>query len=227
VINLSLGGPDDGNPDNPLRVACRAAVERGIWVIAPAGNQGPISYSVTCPACEQYVFAIGSAKYLPEEKAFVVSDWSSRVPTAEGLIKPDVVMFGEDVSIASSSNDTAIAAKSGTSFAAPFCSGMAVIYHEAVYRQAVTTRELMGLPIAEVRYISTEELIEDYLSIICTKPEGIPKEKDYDYGAGLPYGPYLAQVLRPVELEIVSMIMPIFGLALLGMLITPIMKATK
>ncbi|GAI80043.1 unnamed protein product, partial [marine sediment metagenome] len=66
VINLSLGAPDDANPDNPLRVASRAAIDRGIWVLASAGNSGPAPYSITCPACEQYVLAIGAVQYLPE-----------------------------------------------------------------------------------------------------------------------------------------------------------------
>ena len=43
VINLSLGTEDDGDPDDPVRVACRAAIQQGIWVIAGAGNDGPDS----------------------------------------------------------------------------------------------------------------------------------------------------------------------------------------
>ena len=62
--------------------------------------------TINCPACEQYVMAVGSAHYLPESNTFVVSDFSSRGPTQEGLVKPDVVLFGEDIVVASSQSDT-------------------------------------------------------------------------------------------------------------------------
>ena len=39
IINLSLGGEDDGDPDNPVRVACRQASQvYGLDVVAAAGN---------------------------------------------------------------------------------------------------------------------------------------------------------------------------------------------
>jgi len=70
VINLSLGAPDDGNPDDMLRVACQAAIEKGIWVVASAGNSGPGTQTITNPACERYVVAIGSTKYIPDNNSF-------------------------------------------------------------------------------------------------------------------------------------------------------------
>ncbi|MBA7506490.1 hypothetical protein ES706_05181 [subsurface metagenome] len=227
VINLSLGSPDDGNPNNPLRVACRAAIDKGIWVLASAGNYGPIPYSVTTPACEHYVFAIGSIKYEP----FIVSDWSSRGPTLEGQIKPDVVMFGEDISMASSASDTATTAKSGTSFAVPFCSGMVVLVHEGLYRQVIyEEEEIPGVLAPEVLgwVLPAQDVIDTYLSWVCVKPEGAPTGKDYDYGYGLPMASFLyrAVTMRPL-LDISTMMAPIMGIAVLGMLgmmITPMVK---
>lgn len=227
VINLSLGGPDEGNPNNPLRVACRAAIDKGIWVLASAGNGGPIPYSVTCPACEQYVFAVGSTRYEP----FIVSDFSSRGPTMEGLIKPEAVMFGENISMASSTSDIVTVAKSGTSFAVPFCSGMALLYQEGVRRQALTTIQLVELPPTEIYYVSSEEIIDTYLRRLCIKPQGISAGKDYDYGYGLPYGPLMRQAILAAPLldisTILQSVMPIIGLAMLGMIIVPMMKGIK
>ncbi|KKL22046.1 hypothetical protein LCGC14_2439350, partial [marine sediment metagenome] len=80
VINLSLGAPDTGDPDNILRVACREAISEGIWVYAAAGNYGPSPGTITSPACERYVAAIGSLSYEP----FTISEFSSRGPTVEG-----------------------------------------------------------------------------------------------------------------------------------------------
>jgi len=195
VINLSLGGPDDGNPNNALRVACRAALARGIWVMAAAGNLGPDPSTVMSPACEQYVVAVGSAKYEP----FSVSGFSSRGPSEEGVIKPDAVMFGEDIAMASSQSDTAVTAKSGTSFATPFAAGMAVLYHEAIlayhgvqYPEGVPP----GLDPEITELISVTDLIDVYLFRICVKPQGSEFGKDVDYGYGLPFGPLIADSLR-------------------------------
>lgn len=224
VINLSLGAPDDGNPNNPLRVACRAAIEEGIWVVAAAGNDGPEPSTILSPACERYVVAIGSAKYEP----FQVSGFSSRGPTAEGLSKPDVIMFGEDIIMASSISDTATIAKSGTSFSTPFTSAMALLYHEGLYRQARTTEQLVGLPPEEMYFVSVEEAIDTYFPLLCIKPEGIAAGKDYDYGYGLPYGPFIAQAigLRPA-IDISSMLMPMLMIGMLGMVTTVMTKAAK
>ncbi len=227
VINLSLGGPDEANPANPLRVACRAAIDRGILVFASAGNGGPLPYSITCPACERYVFAIGSASYEP----FTVSNFSSRGPTIEGLIKPDVVLFGENISLASSKSDTSIAAKSGTSFATPFGSSMGVLYQEGVHRQALWKEAVLGIPAGEIYYVPADELLDKYFPLFCLKPEGVAPAKDYDYGYGLPYGPLAFGLVteRPlVDVEILtSSIGPILILGLLGAVIAPMIKGLR
>ena len=227
VINLSLGGPDNGNPDNPLRVACRAAIDRGIWIFASAGNGGPAPYSITCPACEKYVMAVGSCSYEP----FRVSDFSSRGPTLEGVIKPDGVMFGENLALASSSGDTATVAKSGTSFATPFASAFAILYHEGVFRQARTLQQLVELPPSELYYISAYELVDQYLPLLCVKPPEAPHGKDTEYGYGLPYGPLVAKALQPAPLvDISSMLTPVLSIAvfgMVGMMMAPMVKALR
>lgn len=231
VINLSLGGPDEDNPDNPLRVACRAAIDRGIWVFASCGNGGPLPYSITCPACERYVFAIGSLKYEP----FELSNFSSRGPTMRGLIKPDALMFGEDINTASSASDTATIAKSGTSFATPFCSGMAVGYVEGLVRLGGLVEFTGEVPpgiYPEITYLlSPQRLMDEFLLGVCIKPQGAPMGKDNDYGCGLPFGPlvYQALTLRPL-FDISTIMAPMMGIMVLGMfgmMIVPMAKAFK
>lgn len=201
VINLSLGSPNDGNPNNILRIACRAVLEKGIWVIAAAGNSGPAPGTIMSPACEKYVATIGSAKYLPDQKTFVVSDFSSRGPTLEGLIKPDALLFGEDIDMASSSSDTATTAKSGTSFATPFASGMALTFLEGLYRRAEPTQEIAGVyPELGIRRFTPADVIDKYLAGFSIKPQGIPVGKDNDYGCGLPFGPLIAQMVGVASL---------------------------
>jgi serine protease AprX len=225
VLNLSFGGTDDGDPDNPVRVACRVAINAGIWVIAGAGNSGPQPGTIDTPACEQYVMAVGSAKYLPASNTFAISDFSSRGPTKEGLVKPDAVLFGEDTEMASSQSDTATTTKSGTSFSAPFASGMALLYLEAIARQAVGIQQLTNLPVSQPYQSNPEVVLDKYLPLVCLKPAGEPAQKDDDDGYGMPFGPLMDQVLQAATspATMASMIeefmVPIVGLAMVGIVL--------
>lgn len=233
VINLSLGGPDEANPNNPLRVACRAAIDNGIWVLASAGNGG-VPYSITCPACERYVLAVGSAKYEP----FGVSDFSSRGPTLEGRIKPDGVFPGENIVVASSESDTATIAKSGTSFSTPFASGLVVGYHGSIIRYGGEARYggvmeypagvPAGIYTGAPRIVTPQEMLDLYLPKICIKAEGVAAGKDNDYGYGLPFGPLIVQAITAVPVMDISTILatvaPIIAIGLVGMVMVPMIK---
>lgn len=232
VINLSLGSPDDGNPNNILRVACRAAIERNIWVIASAGNSGPGFGTITSPACERYVGAIGSAKYLAEGKTFVISSFSSRGPTSEGLIKPDAVFFGEDIEVAGNASDTATIGKSGTSFATPFISGVCVLLQESFVRAIPPSVKIPGLyPELVGVWIPIQEVLDTYTGGVCIKPMDAPRGKDVEYGNGLPFGPLFIQALKLVPaMDISTILQPIMGiitLAMLGMVIAPMVKTKE
>ncbi len=191
VINMSLGSIDDGNPNTAIRIACRAAIDAGIWILAAAGNGGPYAGTVTSPAVERYVGAVGSIGYEP----FTVSDYSSRGPTIQGIIKPDLMMFGENIVLASSRSDSATRAKSGTSFSTAFVSSMSAIYIEGAYRQAVIKQELYPGAQTTFFFVTEQELIDTYLALICVKPEGSLSGKDIEYGYGLPYGPLTAKAM--------------------------------
>jgi len=227
VINLSLGSPDDGNPYDPLRVACRAAIQKGVWIIAAAGNSGPTPGTIVSPACERYVGAVGSAKYLAAERSFVLSSFSSRGPTREGLIKPDCLLFGEDIAVAGSEGDTATVARSGTSFSAPFVSAMSLLYHEGLlkYRGVEFPTGVPAGLYPEITWlVPINELIDKYLVGICVKPQGAALGKDNDYGYGLPFGPLVSQALgvRPA-VDISSMVTAALAIGMMGL----VLKAVK
>ncbi len=231
AINLSLGSPDDGNPYNPLRVACRTAIEGGIYVGASCGNAGPQAGTITCPACEHYVCAVGSVKYLPDDGAYIISDWSSRGPTQyEGLIKPDVVMFGEDISMASSDSNTATIAKSGTSFATPIISSFGLLYIQAMSMIPVITH-LFPIPEIVPRYpeaVPLNKMIDEFFPHICLREE---EAKNNEVGWGMVFGPLVAQAIgvRPaIDIEILTSSMgPILMLGLLGMVMGGMIKGFK
>ncbi|NVM21746.1 MAG: S8 family serine peptidase [Desulfobacterales bacterium] len=215
IINLSLGSPDDGNPYNPIRLACRAAIDRDIWVFAAAGNDS-LPGTIMSPACERYVVAIGSMSYDP----FIVSTFSSRGPTKEGLIKPEMVLFGQDLAVAGSGSDTEIVGKSGTSFSTPVASGMAVLLREAIDRAAA--RAFPGYPEpGEALGLSWQTLIDDYMPRVCLKPQGVPAGKDNDYGWGLPFGAFIRQVLSPAGIagiDLTAILSPLSTILVMGFL---------
>ncbi|MFC1910556.1 S8 family serine peptidase [Chloroflexota bacterium] len=222
VINLSLGAPDDGDPFNPLRVACRAAIDRGIWVFAAVGNNGPNPGTIMTPGCERYVVAVGSAAYFSAENTFMVSNFSSRGPTLEGLTKPDAVLFGESIAMASAASDSAMVAKSGTSFATPFASAMGLLYHEGILAYG-GVRYPEGPPpglYPEITdLISVQQMLDVYLPGLCIKPQGIQAMKDYDYGCGIPFGPLMMRALSPTAATSISSYMPMLStFMMLGMM---------
>lgn len=230
ILNLSLGSPDDGDPDNPVRVACRAAIDKGIWIFAAAGNFGPDADTIMTPACERYVAAVGSAKYQP----FVVSDFSSRGPTGEGFIKPDGLFFGEDIVMASSESDEATIAKSGTSFAAPFVSGIAALYQEGVLAYG-GVRYPEGPPpgiFPEITdLVSIEQVLDKYLAGLTVKPQGTAVGKDNAYGYGLPFGPLWSKAFTPQPAsgfsEVIPMLSSVMALGMVGMMMRGALSGSR
>jgi serine protease AprX len=172
VINLSLGGEDDGDEDNPVRVACRQASSvYGLDVIAAAGNSGPKMTTIMLPACEPEVIAAGAVETNDE---LVVWEKSSRGPTVQGETKPDFVIWGTNLEMASEKSDDGYVTKSGTSFAAPMLAGLTGLLWESgrrAYGEAWLFRW------TEARQFAP------YFS---TKPAEAPVKKDNAYGYGLP-----------------------------------------
>ncbi|XRG80464.1 S8 family serine peptidase [Rossellomorea sp. GAMAL-10_SWC] len=59
VINMSIGGPGDGN--DPLSQAAKNAVDAGVVVVAAAGNAGPGYGTIGAPAMAEGVLAVGAS----------------------------------------------------------------------------------------------------------------------------------------------------------------------
>ncbi len=181
VINLSLGGEDDGDPDNPVRAACRlASVEYGLDVIAAAGNSGPKMTTVMLPACDPEVIAVGAIESTGE---LAIWEKSSRGPTVQGETKPDFVIWGTNLEMASNKADDEYITKSGTSFAAPMIAGLTGLLWES-------GRRAYG-DAWQYRWKEARQLAP-YFS---TKPQNAPVNKDNTYGFGIPaMGTMLGQV---------------------------------
>ena len=144
VVNASLGytrfedgtGYDYEDLDGATALTTRAAelaVARGIVVVAPAGNEGRSDWHyISVPADGPGVIAVGSVHPWTGELA----PTSSRGPTADGRIKPDVVAPGRGV-LSVSGRGAGEGAEpfslreyshaSGTSFAAPIAAGVCAL----------------------------------------------------------------------------------------------------
>lgn len=97
VLNLSLG-TDSRQPwqSDPLNYAVERAWQAGIVVVVSAGNLGSGASTITKPADDPWVITVGAAD---DRTTPAISDdrlplFSSRGPTAAGLVKPDVVAPG-------------------------------------------------------------------------------------------------------------------------------------
>jgi serine protease AprX len=198
VINLSLGAEDDGDPDNPVRAACRQASQiYGLDVIAAAGNSGPKMTTVMLPACEPEVIAVGAVETTGE---LIIWEKSSRGPTVQGETKPDFVIWGTNLEMASHKADDEYLTKSGTSFAAPMLAGLTGLLWESGRRAYGESWQFRW---KEAR---------QYALYFSTKPSDAPLNKDNAYGYGLPaMGTMLGEVAQVSSSSVQGMeMLPIF-----------------
>ena len=139
VVNSSLGYNlwDDGSGYNYddldgttalTSVAATLGVKRGLVIVVAAGNEGLSSWHyITAPADADGVTSVGSiALNTGYESQIRISTTSSRGPTADGRIKPDLVAPGQGVVVADIRSGGYIR-NNGTSFAAPIVSGISAL----------------------------------------------------------------------------------------------------
>lgn len=188
-VNLSLGGPFDrtvyGCGHSPICQELRRLWRQGVVVCLAAGNEGHallesargrveanMDISINDPANLEEAIAVGSVHKL-NPHTYGVSYFSSRGPTADGRVKPDVVAPGERILSASHrfrSGEPRSAADlyvemSGTSMAAPHVSGILAAFLSL-------RREFLGNP----------DRVKEILLEACTDL----RRDTYIQGRGLP-----------------------------------------
>lgn len=162
-VNLSLGGNFDpsvfGCGHTPLCQELRRLWRQGVLVCLASGNEGyamlesedgvipaNMDLSIGDPANLEEAIAVGSI-HKANPHTYGVSYFSSRGPTADGRMKPDLVAPGENVLSArhdwtknhKGAERALYVAMSGTSMAAPHVSGLLAAFLSA-------RKEFVGYP---------------------------------------------------------------------------------
>ncbi len=126
IINISLGTPANNSCDkDPLCKAVEMAVKAGLIVISAAGNSGPKEGTILSPGISQNVITVGAVddKRTIDPSDDIIAPFSSRGPTIEGLMKPDIVAPGVNIKSLSNAKLDSYSSLSGTSMATPLVSG--------------------------------------------------------------------------------------------------------
>ncbi|MEW6599362.1 MAG: S8 family peptidase [Nitrospirota bacterium] len=144
-LNLSLGGPYDatvyGCGFSPICVELRRLWRAGVLICVASGNEGQVEVttpegdvnlnspmSIGDPANLEDCISVGSVNS-DKPNLYGISSFSSRGPTSDGRLKPDVVAPGERIRSCNSrfrknTEATLYREESGTSMATPHVSGL-------------------------------------------------------------------------------------------------------
>lgn len=157
VINLSLSGAPPGDGTDALSETCDLVVERGLVICTAAGNSGPSPGSIGPPGCARQVITVGAST---DDDALLEA--SSRGPTSDGRVKPDVLFPGAGI-VSCRARDTSLGnaldleytEASGTSMSTPHASGASALLLEA--NPGLTPSEIKRLIMAAATDLGLDE----------------------------------------------------------------------
>jgi serine protease AprX len=146
IISMSLGAPAfESYRDDPLAQAVEVAWHHGIVVCVAAGNEGPFPGTISTPGLDPVVITVGAVddRNTVDRKDDEKASFSSRGPTLDFLVKPDIYSPGTDIislNVPGSPIDKQLPEKrvgehyialSGTSMATPITAGIVALLLEA------------------------------------------------------------------------------------------------
>lgn len=103
------------------------AVFRGISLITAAGNRGPKDSTLVAPGDALYEITVGAVNQTGDS----ILSFSSRGPTYDGRIKPDVCALGAGVTAANFNHPDSLFFANGTSMATPLIAGGVALLRSA------------------------------------------------------------------------------------------------
>jgi len=170
TINLSLGGDPTQQPEEDPMFPVFQEIKDKVIVCAAIGNDGPDNSTTGSPGCLPNVIAVGAV-----DKNGKIASFSSRGPTPDGRIKPDVVAPGVNIwsgitidtylDYVSDYLGNGFTAISGTSMATPHVTGLMALAIQ------LFKRELPETP------LTTNLVLQ-----ICEKYSGRTKDNIYGWG---------------------------------------------
>lgn len=160
IINLSLGSRGNCDGTDATSAASDMAVEQGFIVVAAAGNEGPGRGTLSSPGCARNVITVGAST-----DDDTIADFSSRGPTKDGRVKPDVVLPGAGI-VAARAKGTSLGqplnerytSMNGTSMATPHAAGLVALM--LVENPALRPAEVKRLLMEAVQPLGVEEVLQ-------------------------------------------------------------------
>lgn len=169
ILSLSLGSnATQSAEDDPVVKAVEKAWDNGMVVCVAAGNSGPSEQTIASPGISPKVITVGAANdnNTVDRSDDTVADFSSRGPTIDGIMKPDLLTPGVNIislrsprSFLDKTNpqarvDSNYFSLSGTSMATPICAGVVAqllqkdpnLSPDQVKQQLISACEDLGQP---------------------------------------------------------------------------------
>lgn len=162
VINLSLGTSTSSDGTDSTSLAVNNAAANGIAVAVAAGNSGPAKYTIGSPGAAADAITVGAMADVGE-LGFDLANFSSRGPTADNRMKPDVAAPGYNITAAKANSTNSYVTYSGTSMATPFTAGVIALMIDA--DSTITPSEVKN-------------------TLMNTAQDWGPSGQDVDYGDG-------------------------------------------
>jgi serine protease AprX len=171
IISMSLGSGSSSDGQDSLSQAVNSAVAAGKVVVVAAGNSGDGEETVGSPGAAAGAITVGAVAEWSappsapnHSKGIYLAPFSSRGPTLDKRMKPDISAPGVSVTSAQAGSTSGYITWSGTSMATPFVSGTV----------ALALQSNSNLSPAAVK---------NYL--MATAQDRGPAGTDNDWGAGL------------------------------------------
>lgn len=161
VLTMSFGFGQATDGTTAMELAFDKAWDAGIVTFKSAGNSGPERTTITVPGAARGILSVGAMldpsgiegglsaegveleSDLTNQAGFSLASFSSRGPTTDARVKPDIVAPGWSVTAAFAGSGDGYATFSGTSMAAPFAAGTAALVISA--NPELTPDEVRGV----------------------------------------------------------------------------------